>query len=178
MLQILSHCIYTPPFLCPVVLGPERHLGCFCVFVVVQPLSHVGLFATPWRVAHQAPVPMGFPRQEYWSGLPLPSPFHILATVNNTWCEQLPVCRQECAVCAGMEVSSKTLISFLLHVQPEVGFWIMVVFFVIFRRSSYCFHSGSPSLHSHRQCMKVPFSPHPQLHLSSLIFLMRASLTS
>ena len=31
-------------------------------------------FATPWTVAHQVPLPMGFPRQEYWSGLPFPSP--------------------------------------------------------------------------------------------------------
>ena len=31
-------------------------------------------FVTPWNVAHQAPLSMGFPRQEYWSGLPLPSP--------------------------------------------------------------------------------------------------------
>ena len=30
--------------------------------------------ATPWAVAHQAPLSMGFPRQEYWSGLPFPSP--------------------------------------------------------------------------------------------------------
>jgi len=28
---------------------------------------------TPWTIAHQAPLPMGFPRQEYWSGLPFPS---------------------------------------------------------------------------------------------------------
>ena len=31
-------------------------------------------FVTPWTVAPQAPLSMGFPRQEYWSGLPLPSP--------------------------------------------------------------------------------------------------------
>ena len=37
-------------------------------------LSHVRLFATPWTVAHQAPLSMGFSRQEYWSGLPFPSP--------------------------------------------------------------------------------------------------------
>ena len=36
-------------------------------------LSHVQIFATPWTVAHQAPLFMGFPRQEYWSGLPFPS---------------------------------------------------------------------------------------------------------
>ena len=41
---------------------------------VVQSLSHVWLFATPWTVTHQAPLSMGFPRQEYWSGLPFPSP--------------------------------------------------------------------------------------------------------
>ena len=34
----------------------------------------VGLFATPWTVARQAPLPVEFPRQEYWSGLPFPSP--------------------------------------------------------------------------------------------------------
>ena len=37
-------------------------------------LSHVLLFAIPRTVAHQAPLSMGFPRQEYWSGLPFPPP--------------------------------------------------------------------------------------------------------
>ena len=37
-------------------------------------LSRVQLFATPWTVAYQAPQSMEFSRQEYWSGLPLPSP--------------------------------------------------------------------------------------------------------
>ena len=37
-------------------------------------LSPVQLFATPWTVAHQAPPSVEFSRQEYWSGLPLPSP--------------------------------------------------------------------------------------------------------
>ena len=40
----------------------------------VKSLSRVQLFATPWTVAYQAPPSMGFSRQEYWSGLPLPSP--------------------------------------------------------------------------------------------------------
>ena len=39
------------------------------VCVNVQLLSHVQLFETPWTVAHQAPLSMGFSRQEYWSGL-------------------------------------------------------------------------------------------------------------
>ena len=40
----------------------------------VKSLSRVRPFATPWTVACQAPPPMGFPRQEYWSGSPFPSP--------------------------------------------------------------------------------------------------------
>ena len=36
--------------------------------------SYVRLFVTLWTVPHQAPLPMEFSRQEYWSGLPLPSP--------------------------------------------------------------------------------------------------------
>ena len=40
----------------------------------VKSLSRVQLFATPWTVAYQAPPSMGFSRQEYWSGLPFPSP--------------------------------------------------------------------------------------------------------
>ena len=39
-----------------------------------QSLSHVQLFATPWTVAHQAPLSTKFSRQEYWSGLHFPSP--------------------------------------------------------------------------------------------------------
>ena len=37
-------------------------------------LSHVQLFETPWSVVCQTPLSMEFPRQEYWSGLPFPSP--------------------------------------------------------------------------------------------------------
>ena len=43
-------------------------LRCTCV------LSCIQFFATPWTVAHQAPLSMEFSRQEYWSGLPFPSP--------------------------------------------------------------------------------------------------------
>ena len=40
-------------------------------------LSRVQLFATPWTVTYQAPLSMGFYRQEYWSGLPFPSPGNL-----------------------------------------------------------------------------------------------------
>ena len=41
---------------------------------ILSRFSRVWLFETPWTVAHQAPLSVGFPRQGYWSGLPLPSP--------------------------------------------------------------------------------------------------------
>ena len=42
--------------------------------IKVKSLSRVGLFVTPWTVAYQVPPSMGFSRQEYWSGVPFPSP--------------------------------------------------------------------------------------------------------
>ena len=44
------------------------------VKVKVKSLSRVRLFVIPWTVAYQTPLSMGFSRQEYWSGLPFPSP--------------------------------------------------------------------------------------------------------
>ena len=49
--------------------------------VKVKSLSRVRLLATPWTIAHQAPPSMGFSRQEYWSGVPSPSPIPL---TNNT----------------------------------------------------------------------------------------------
>ena len=46
--------------------------------VKVKSLSRVRLLVTPWTAAYQAPPSMGFSRQEYWSGVPLPSPFYFL----------------------------------------------------------------------------------------------------
>ena len=46
----------------------------------VKLLSCVRLVETPWTAAHQAPPSMGFSRQEYWSGVPLPSPKEALVT--------------------------------------------------------------------------------------------------
>ena len=46
----------------------------FCIGCVCQSLSRVLLLVTPWAGACQAPLSRGFPRQEYWSGLPRPPP--------------------------------------------------------------------------------------------------------
>ena len=47
--------------------------------VKVKSFSRVRLLATPWTAAYQVPLSMGFSRQEYWSGVPLPSPLHLVA---------------------------------------------------------------------------------------------------
>ena len=44
------------------------------LLLLLSRFSRVRLFETPWTAAHQAPPSMGFSRQEYWSGVPLPSP--------------------------------------------------------------------------------------------------------
>ena len=49
--------------------------------VKVKSLSCVQLLATSWTTAYQAPLPMGFSRQEYWSGVPLPSPVRVMSYV-------------------------------------------------------------------------------------------------
>ena len=46
------------------------------LLLLLSRFSRVGLCATPQTAAHQAPSSLGFPRQEYWSGLPFPSPMH------------------------------------------------------------------------------------------------------
>ena len=48
--------------------------SCHHHYCVLSRFSRVRLFETPWTAAYQAPPSMGFSRQEYWSGLPLPSP--------------------------------------------------------------------------------------------------------
>ena len=54
--------------------SPGKNTGVGCHFLLqcvkVKSLSSVRLLATPWTVAYQAPLSMGFPRQEYWSGVP------------------------------------------------------------------------------------------------------------
>ena len=44
---------------------------------MLSPFSHVCLFAIPWTIAHQAPLSVGFSRQEYWIGLPCPPPRNL-----------------------------------------------------------------------------------------------------
>ena len=56
-----------------VISEKDRCVWELCAYVCAQSLSCVQLFMTQQTVAHQAPLSVGFPRQEYWSGLPFPS---------------------------------------------------------------------------------------------------------
>ena len=49
-------------------------IACVCECTRACSVLSIQLFVTPWTIAHQVPLSMGFPRQEYWNGLPLPSP--------------------------------------------------------------------------------------------------------
>ena len=66
--------------LSPGSTGFTHHPGlCYVLLqllLLLSHFSHVWLCATPWTAAHQAPLSLGFSRQEYWSGLPFPSPMH------------------------------------------------------------------------------------------------------
>ena len=59
--------------------------------VKVKSLGRVGLLATPWTEAHQGPLSMGLSRQEYWSGVPLPSPVYTCTHKQTCalWCKML-----------------------------------------------------------------------------------------
>ena len=66
--------------LCPLSRTYKLHLFTNVIWNLLLLLSHlsgVWIFVTPWTVAHQAPLSMGFSRQEYWSGLPFPPPGHL-----------------------------------------------------------------------------------------------------
>ena len=72
--------------------SPGKNTGVGCHFLLqcmkgkvkVKSFSHVWRLATPWTAAYQAPPSMGFSRQKYWSGVPLPSPKE--GWVPKNWC--------------------------------------------------------------------------------------------
>ena len=71
-LNLLILLFYLPIYMC--VMGHYVKFFFFSIVWVLSYLSHVQLCETLWTVAHQAPLSIGFSRQEYWSGLPYPPP--------------------------------------------------------------------------------------------------------
>ena len=68
---VINFCLFNQPH-----EGSKRIISLWW-YVVVQSLSYVWVFVTPWTVARQAPLSMGFSRQEYWSVLPFPAPMDL-----------------------------------------------------------------------------------------------------
>ena len=83
---------YEVTYLCNSTIAPALSTAAVCP--VLSCFSGVRLFATLWTVAHQAPLSMGFFRQEYWSGLPFPPPGIFLTQRLNQSLPQLLHCRQ------------------------------------------------------------------------------------
>ena len=90
--------------------------------VKVKSLSRVRLLATPWTAAHQAHPSMGFSRQEYWSGVPLPSPDHNSRV--------LYVRHQKCAILTRYTLlykietnNHKTVL--ITKMQPEISYSLL-----------------------------------------------------
>ena len=63
----------------------RRTFNLHTYFMHVCMLSRVRIFATPWTIARQAPLSMGFSRQEYWSGLPFPTPPYFINISSCRW---------------------------------------------------------------------------------------------
>ena len=80
-------------------MGCHFLLQCMKVKMKLKSLSCVLLLETPWTATHQAPTPMGFSRQEYWSGVPLPSP--IQRWEKFKW---FPIARYTCVIFTLMKV--------------------------------------------------------------------------
>ena len=89
--------------------------------VRVKLLSRVWLFETPWTAAYQAPPSMGFPRQEYWSGVSLPSPTRITS-------------RPKIPIFTGNWSSLKSNTSFLRTELGLILFYIRSLIFSIYSK--------------------------------------------
>ena len=118
--------------------------------VKVKSLSPARLLATPWTAAHQAPPSMGFSRQEYWSGVPLPSPAYpgsipgqginsSLHATNHCCLSKINAASLKAQLkLLRSQVRCRTRRDFTLHTIPEGQAWLM---FSCFNWSNWVFEN-------------------------------------
>ena len=99
---------------------------------VLNRFSHIGLFATLWTIARQAPLSMEFPRQEYWSGLPFPSPkppYDPAIPLLGTYPEETKL---EKDICISLSVSALFTIARTWKKPrcPSIDEWIKKVWYI------------------------------------------------
>ena len=116
--------------------SPGKNTGVGCHFLLqcvkVKLLSRVRLLATAWTAAYHAPLPMGFSRQEYWSGVPLPSPEEIL--VSHNW-KVFPPLLFFGRFCEGLILLILSVIGRMhqrSHLQLDVSLWEVLKWLTLF----------------------------------------------
>ena len=111
-----SHPLSSPS---PPAPNPSQHIYAMCC---VSCFSRVWLFVTPWTVAHQAPLSMGFSRQEYWSGLPCPPPGEL----PNPGIELLSLMSP--ALAGGFLTTSTTWEAYVyLYIERDMSLYIHII---------------------------------------------------
>ena len=97
------------------------------VVLVLSYFNRVRLFETPWTVAHQAPLSMEFSRQEYWNGLPFPSPFAPVIIISTIYLRVCSVTQSCPTLCYPMDCS---LPGCSIHriFQAKIPVWVAISF--------------------------------------------------
>ena len=139
----------------------------------VKSLSCVRLLATPWTAAYQAPPLMGFARQEYWSGVPLPSPFVVYTNIVSLCCTP-ETSTMWYANCNQRKVRNKAIQHKLLKLEIEISssashwapqhYWLW--------ETSGVFEDQGPWHADHTSFPRVGTSPHVVSHPLSLVVLL------
>ena len=113
--------------------------------VKVKSLSRVRPSATPWTAAIQSPLSMGFSRQEYWSGVPLPSPILVLSTALYTDpCTQSSACKYCYYFFLSPPPSPSTFLQLTLLLYPNPRLSVFIAWYA---------------------CLNIFLSPHKIIHI-------------